>query len=200
MFEMTLPDPGEGLLEAEITQWLVAPGDEVAVNDVVVEIETAKSLVPPPELKHAKEKTRFGAIYFGSTAPAMDEALAALWLEVLGLAPTCREENFVTLGGNSISLVQMFTRLRARFGVEVSLRQLFETPTFAFMRELVLAARRQRDAQASGLLCFAGLPARRIRRDGPESEPPAVGIRPRRLPPAARRAPPRSPPGSPARP
>ena len=48
MFEMTLPDPGEGLLEAEITQWLVAPGDEVQVNDVVVEIETAKSLVELP--------------------------------------------------------------------------------------------------------------------------------------------------------
>ncbi len=48
MFEMTLPDPGEGLLEAEITQWLVAPGDEIKVNDVVVEIETAKSLVELP--------------------------------------------------------------------------------------------------------------------------------------------------------
>lgn len=51
MFEMTLPDPGEGLLEAEIVTWLVRPGDEVKVNDVVVEIETAKSLVelPAPE-------------------------------------------------------------------------------------------------------------------------------------------------------
>lgn len=48
MFEMTLPDPGEGLLEAEITQWLVSVGDEVKVNDVVVEIETAKSLVELP--------------------------------------------------------------------------------------------------------------------------------------------------------
>ncbi|HHU39410.1 MAG TPA: 2-oxo acid dehydrogenase subunit E2 [Propionibacterium sp.] len=48
MFEMTLPDPGEGLLEAEITQWLVAPGDTVEVNQVVVEVETAKSLVELP--------------------------------------------------------------------------------------------------------------------------------------------------------
>lgn len=48
MFEMKLTDPGEGLLEAEITQWLVAPGDEVAVNQVVVEVETAKSLVELP--------------------------------------------------------------------------------------------------------------------------------------------------------
>ena len=40
-----LPDVGEGLTEAEIVQWRVAPGDPVAVNDVIVEIETEKSLV-----------------------------------------------------------------------------------------------------------------------------------------------------------
>ena len=43
-----LPDVGEGLTEAEIVSWRVAPGDTVAVNDVVVEIETAKSLVELP--------------------------------------------------------------------------------------------------------------------------------------------------------
>ncbi|WP_404430078.1 2-oxo acid dehydrogenase subunit E2 [Microbacterium lacus] len=43
-----LPDVGEGLTEAEIVQWRVAPGDTVAVNDVLVEIETAKSLVELP--------------------------------------------------------------------------------------------------------------------------------------------------------
>ncbi|WP_292835175.1 dihydrolipoamide acetyltransferase family protein [Microbacterium sp.] len=50
MSEMTfrLPDVGEGLTEAEIVQWRVAPGDRVEVNDVLVEIETAKSLVELP--------------------------------------------------------------------------------------------------------------------------------------------------------
>jgi 2-oxoisovalerate dehydrogenase E2 component (dihydrolipoyl transacylase) len=43
-----LPDVGEGLTEAEIVSWKVAPGDPVAVNQVVVEIETAKSLVELP--------------------------------------------------------------------------------------------------------------------------------------------------------
>ena len=43
-----LPDVGEGLTEAEIVQWRVGPGDSVAVNDVLVEIETAKSLVELP--------------------------------------------------------------------------------------------------------------------------------------------------------
>ncbi|WP_432838199.1 dihydrolipoamide acetyltransferase family protein [Dactylosporangium sp. CA-092794] len=43
-----LPDVGEGLTEAEILIWHVAPGDTVAVNQVVVEIETAKSAVELP--------------------------------------------------------------------------------------------------------------------------------------------------------
>lgn len=43
-----LPDVGEGLTEAEVVSWRVAPGDTVAVNDVLVEIETAKSLVELP--------------------------------------------------------------------------------------------------------------------------------------------------------
>ncbi|MGC3995010.1 MAG: dihydrolipoamide acetyltransferase family protein [Propionicimonas sp.] len=48
MHEFKLPDPGEGLLEADIVSWKVAVGDTVAVNDVLVEIETAKSLVELP--------------------------------------------------------------------------------------------------------------------------------------------------------
>ncbi|UOQ57091.1 2-oxo acid dehydrogenase subunit E2 [Leucobacter allii] len=50
MSEMTfpLPDVGEGLTEAEIVSWQVAPGDAVALNQVICEIETAKSLVELP--------------------------------------------------------------------------------------------------------------------------------------------------------
>ena len=43
-----LPDPGEGLVEAEIVTWKVKVGDTVKINDVIVEIETAKSLVELP--------------------------------------------------------------------------------------------------------------------------------------------------------
>lgn len=46
--EFVLPDVGEGLLEAEIVTWRVAVGDSVNVNDVLVEIETAKSVVELP--------------------------------------------------------------------------------------------------------------------------------------------------------
>ncbi|GAA2166157.1 dihydrolipoamide acetyltransferase family protein [Pedococcus bigeumensis] len=46
--EFKLPDPGEGLTEAEIVTWNVKVGDAVKVNDIIVEIETAKSLVELP--------------------------------------------------------------------------------------------------------------------------------------------------------
>ncbi|MCW2786610.1 MAG: catalytic protein of component of various dehydrogenase complexe [Marmoricola sp.] len=48
MSEYLLPDVGEGLTEAEIISWRVQVGDEVKINDIVVEIETAKSLVELP--------------------------------------------------------------------------------------------------------------------------------------------------------
>ena len=46
--QFKLPDVGEGLTEAEIVSWKVKPGDTVKVNQIVVEIETAKSLVELP--------------------------------------------------------------------------------------------------------------------------------------------------------
>jgi pyruvate dehydrogenase E2 component (dihydrolipoamide acetyltransferase) len=46
--KFNLPDVGEGLTEAEIVSWKVRAGDTVAVNDVICEIETAKSLVELP--------------------------------------------------------------------------------------------------------------------------------------------------------
>src|SRR5262249_35448517 len=46
--QFKLPDVGEGLTEADIVSWKVKAGDTVTVNQVIVEIETAKSLVELP--------------------------------------------------------------------------------------------------------------------------------------------------------
>ena len=46
--DFSLPDVGEGLTEAEIVSWRVNAGDTVTINHVLVEIETAKSLVELP--------------------------------------------------------------------------------------------------------------------------------------------------------
>ncbi|WP_017622621.1 biotin/lipoyl-containing protein [Nocardiopsis chromatogenes] len=44
----TLPDLGEGLVEATVLEWLAAPGDEIARNAPLVELETTKSAVEIP--------------------------------------------------------------------------------------------------------------------------------------------------------
>lgn len=46
--QFALPDVGEGLTEADILKWFVQPGDEVEVNQTIVEIETAKAAVELP--------------------------------------------------------------------------------------------------------------------------------------------------------
>ncbi|MGW4700123.1 dihydrolipoamide acetyltransferase family protein [Streptomyces sp. NPDC004285] len=48
VLEFKLPDLGEGLTEAEIVRWLVAVGDVVAIDQPVVEVETAKAMVEVP--------------------------------------------------------------------------------------------------------------------------------------------------------
>ncbi|HEX2320855.1 MAG TPA: dihydrolipoamide acetyltransferase family protein [Streptosporangiaceae bacterium] len=46
--QFKLPDVGEGLTEADIVKWLVQPGDAITINQIIVEIETAKALVELP--------------------------------------------------------------------------------------------------------------------------------------------------------
>ncbi|MGO1916690.1 MAG: biotin/lipoyl-containing protein, partial [Brevibacterium aurantiacum] len=46
--EFILPDLGEGLTEAELISWKVEIGDEVHVDQMVVEVESAKSVVELP--------------------------------------------------------------------------------------------------------------------------------------------------------
>lgn len=47
-YEFELPDPGEGLTEAEIVEWHVEAGDEIAEDDVICEVETDKAVTDVP--------------------------------------------------------------------------------------------------------------------------------------------------------
>lgn len=55
-----LPDLGEGLQEAEITEWLVKTGDEVAVDQVLLAVETAKAIVEIPSPQAGRIARLFG--------------------------------------------------------------------------------------------------------------------------------------------
>ncbi|TFC02035.1 biotin/lipoyl-containing protein, partial [Cryobacterium mannosilyticum] len=58
--DFILPDLGEGLTEAEIVSWLVSVGDTIAIDQPVVEVESAKSIVELPSPFGGVVKALFG--------------------------------------------------------------------------------------------------------------------------------------------
>jgi amino acid adenylation domain-containing protein len=70
-----------------------------------------------------------------------EQAVAALWTEVLGTEVCDREANFFDLGGHSLLTTQLASRARKVFGVELSLRSLFESPSLAQWSDLIEQAR-----------------------------------------------------------
>lgn len=79
----THPDKGSfftrGTTKDAHARYSEAGGDYLYnMERLLRKLETAKKLVPAPVLRKAKAETRFGVIYFGSTSPAMQEALEAL--------------------------------------------------------------------------------------------------------------------------
>ena len=64
-----------------------------------------------------------------------EEALAAIWQELLGLPRVGRRDHFFELGGHSLTAVQLAARVRERFDLELPLRALFECPQLAALAD-----------------------------------------------------------------
>ncbi|MEB3358048.1 MAG: amino acid adenylation domain-containing protein [Synechococcales bacterium] len=69
-----------------------------------------------------------------------EEAIAAIWTDVLGLETVGVNDNFFDLGGHSLLATQVLSRLREVFQVELPLRQLFDAHTVAEIAEVVETA------------------------------------------------------------
>jgi amino acid adenylation domain-containing protein/non-ribosomal peptide synthase protein (TIGR01720 family)/FkbM family methyltransferase len=75
----------------------------------------------------------------------VEEILAGIWIEILGLERVGADSDFFDLGGHSLLATQVMSRLRETFGVEMPLRELFENPVLANLAMRVEAAREDRE-------------------------------------------------------
>jgi phthiocerol/phenolphthiocerol synthesis type-I polyketide synthase E len=67
----------------------------------------------------------------------IEQSIAAIWQEVLGVAPIGVHDQFFELGGHSLMATQLIARLREAFPVELPLSRLFEAPTIAGLAEII---------------------------------------------------------------
>lgn len=85
------------------------------------------ALPPPSNYRPALEEA------FAPPQTLVEEILAKLWSEVLGVQPVGIHDNFFDLGGHSILALQVISRMREALPAEVSLKEFFGHPTVAEM-------------------------------------------------------------------
>jgi acyl carrier protein len=68
-------------------------------------------------------------VSFVAPRTPVEELLATIWAEVLQVDRVGVEDNFFALGGHSLRAIQVMARLRDKLGIELGVRELFETPT-----------------------------------------------------------------------
>jgi amino acid adenylation domain-containing protein len=82
-----------------------------------------RRLLPPPEMRTETEES------YAMPRTPVEELLAGLWGDVLGLGRVSVHDDFFELGGNSLLATQLVSRVREALRVEMPLRELFEHPT-----------------------------------------------------------------------
>jgi aryl carrier-like protein len=64
---------------------------------------------------------------------SLEESLVRIWSDCLEVEPIGIRDNFFDFGGHSLRATRVLTRVRAEFGVELTLTALFKTPTIEAM-------------------------------------------------------------------
>ncbi|MDH7486311.1 MAG: amino acid adenylation domain-containing protein [Anaerolineae bacterium] len=90
-----------------------------------------RQALPPPDDSGSETST-----YVAPRTPT-EEKIAAIWADVLNVDRVGVHDSFFDLGGHSLLAIQVLTRLRSAFQVEVPLGRLFETLTVAGLAEVV---------------------------------------------------------------
>ncbi|HEY0603236.1 MAG TPA: amino acid adenylation domain-containing protein [Herpetosiphonaceae bacterium] len=125
---------GEGL-SSTLRQWLGAglPAYMIPTHIMVLDAlpltpngKVDRRALPDPD--HTRPDL---ASEFVAPATPVERDVAAIWSDVLGVERVGIHDNFFDLGGHSLLVVQVMSRIRTLFQVEIPLRFMFETPTVA---------------------------------------------------------------------
>jgi amino acid adenylation domain-containing protein len=90
-----------------------------------------RKALPAPEYKRDETETHV------APRTPVEERIAAIWCEVLRVPQIGAYDNFFATGGHSLLAVQVISRIRQIFQVEISLRVIFESPSLAGLAEQV---------------------------------------------------------------
>ena len=120
-----------GLLRQELPEYMVPAYFEVLGSfPLTPSGKIDRSALPVPD-----SVRRESAVVFAAPEDETEEAIAAIWREVLGVDRVGRDDNFFDLGGHSLLLTQMRALLAERTGRDVSMVQLFQSPTVAALAQ-----------------------------------------------------------------
>lgn len=102
--------------------------------------------------RHVEEKARSSPTIPGrkeereqqsSPQTLLEQEIAAIWSNVLGIDPPGRAENFFEIGGHSLLGVRVIARIRSQLEVDLSLRHLFEAPTVQELAQIIETVRKR---------------------------------------------------------
>jgi hypothetical protein len=85
---------------------------------------------------------------FAPPATETQASLAAIWREVLGYGTLGINDNFFDIGGHSLLVTQVISRIRRNMAIDLSMRRFFEMPTLALQAEYIDAVLRVRSGAA----------------------------------------------------
>ena len=134
------PQPGAEVDSATAREALQKTLPDYMIPSVIVVLQSLplnpngkvdRKALPEPEFENAEN--------YEAPQGEVEEALAAVWSEVLGIEQVGRHDNFFELGGDSILSLQIVTKLR-RAGWKITPRQLFERQAIAALAPVVTAA------------------------------------------------------------
>jgi thioesterase domain-containing protein/acyl carrier protein len=79
----------------------------------------------------------------------LEDTLAVMWQELLGVTEIAHTDDFFDLGGHSLMAIRLMTRIKRELGVRFDLSALFEAPTVAALAALIRSVRPEIDADLS---------------------------------------------------